>query len=56
MSSVALGILLIIIGFLIMLYGFGTLNFIIIAIGIAVFMGIGFWILATKFKQWVLSH
>jgi hypothetical protein len=56
MSSVALGILLIIIGFLIMLYGFGTFNLLVIAIGIAVFMGIGFWILATKFKQWVLSH
>ena len=56
MSSVALAILLITIGFLMMLYGLGSFDLIVSAIGIVVFMGIGFWILATKFKQWVHSH
>jgi hypothetical protein len=52
-----LGVILILIGLLITAYGFGrsAFDFFTPFIGIMV-MGVGFWILATKFKQWVFSH
>jgi hypothetical protein len=52
-----LGLILIFIGLLITAYGFGhsAFDFFTPLIGIMV-MGVGFWILATKFRQWVFSH
>jgi hypothetical protein len=52
-----LGVILIVVGLLITAYGFGrsAWDFFTPLVGILV-MGVGFWILATKFKQWVLSH
>jgi hypothetical protein len=57
MKASTLGIVLIIVGFLIMLYGFGrsAFDFITPTIGILI-MGVGLWILAVKFRQWVHSH
>jgi uncharacterized ion transporter superfamily protein YfcC len=52
-----LGVILIFVGLLITAYGFGhsAFDFITPTIGILV-MGIGFWILVTKFRQWVHEH
>jgi hypothetical protein len=52
-----LGVIIIVVGLLITAYGFGrnAWDFITPAIGIVV-MGFGFWILLTKFKQWIFNH
>jgi hypothetical protein len=57
LKSWVLGLILIFIGLLITAYGFGhsAFDFFTPLIGIMV-IGVGFWILATKFRQWVFSH
>ena len=56
MRATTLGIVFIIIGSLVTAYGFSRpFDFFIPFVGIII-MGVGFWILATKFRQWVYKH
>jgi len=57
LKALLLGIIVILIGLLITAYGFGrdAWDFITPTIGLLI-MGVGFWILVTKFRQWVHTH
>jgi hypothetical protein len=56
LKAVTLGLILFVIGLLIIGYGFSRpFDFLTPFIGFII-LGIGVWIFATKFKQWVREH
>jgi len=60
MRASVLGAILLIVGFLLLIYDFATVSpfqFLSLPMIVAILMiAVGLWILATKFKDWVYEH
>ena len=56
LRATILGIIILVVGFFVLLYGFSRpWDFMTPLVGLVI-MFIGLWVLGTKFKQWVRSH